>query len=222
MFKKILKINVDNLNIIILIISTFFYLTSILVTRNILIIFILFLINFLLFINMKRNKYITFLNAILPVIIISYILLSFISINLPFDYLKFYRVIVKTILIIDYIILVINIIKKRNIKYIKGSKRKHTLNELRKNNINKFQKENLDYINKYIIDNDISLKSDYYKVIMKNIKLKTINDLEEYVVLNYLRFYKNKKYNPRNVFDKLNLVFLGIHVIILVLVFLLR
>ncbi len=222
MFKKITRINLDNLNIIILIISIFFYLTSIIITKNIFIIFILFLIDFLIFINSIRNKYITFLNALLPVIIISFVLLTYISLNLPFDYIRLYRLIIKILLIIDYLVLIINIINKRHIIYIKGSKRKHTLNELRKKNINKYQDDNLDYINKYIIDNDIDIKSDYYKVICKNIKLKTIDDLEEYVTLNYLRFYKNKKYSHRNIFDKLNLAFLGIHVIILMLVFLLR
>ena len=50
---------------------------------------------------------------------------------------------------------------------------------------------------------------------MKYNKVK--NDLEDYVCLNYLRFYKNKKYNKKNIFDSLNIVFISIHVIILLL-----
>ena len=216
------KINLDDLNIIVLIVSILLYIVSLLFSKNILIIVFLFFLNFELFIHLKRNKYLTFLNAILPIIIFAYLLLSNLKLNLPFDYLMIYRIIIKTLLIIDYVILVINIIKKRKIKYVRGSKRKHTFNELRKRMIKKVHQDNLNYIEDYIIDNDIDKKSDYYKVISKNIKLKTIDDVEEYVTLNYLRFYKNKKYNRRNIFDKLNLAFLGIHVIILMLVFLLR
>ena len=41
--------------------------------------------------------------------------LSNLELNLSFDYLMIYRIIIKVLLIIDYVILVINIITKRNI-----------------------------------------------------------------------------------------------------------
>ena len=217
------KINLDDLNIIILIISIFFYLVSLVFTKNIWIIFFLYLLNFELFSHLEKDKYLVFLNAILPVILIAFVLFNYIDLKLPFDFIKIVRIMIKILLMTDYIVLIILIIKNRNIKYVKGRKkklRKHTFYELRKSMIGKVQKEELEYETKYIQDNEIDYQSDYYKVICKNRKLKTIDDLEEYVVLKYLRFYKNKKYNHRNVFDKLNLVFLGIHVIILLLVIL--
>ncbi len=224
MFKRLKKIHdkidIKDLNIIILLSSIILYLLSVIYANNILILILLYLLDYELFYHLQNYKFLRFINSILPIIIIAYFLLSYLDLSfIPFDFLKLILLVIKILLFVFYVINVFLIIKERNIKYVKGRKklRKRTFNELRKREIDKFKKENLDYQKKYILDNNISIESDYYKVIKDNFKNKTINDLEEYVYLNYLRFYKNKKYNKRNIFDKLNIVFLIVHVIILLL-----
>ncbi len=219
------NIDLEDLNIILLLLSIIPYFISLIYGNNIIVIILLYLLNFELFYHLKKIKWISFLNYILPIIIIGYIFLSYLDLSfIQFDILKIVNYFIKFILGIYYLVNVFLIVKDRKIKYIKGRNRlhSHTLNELRKSNINKFYKNNLEYQEKYMNDLGIKNGSDYYKVINNNVKNKTINELEEYVTLNYLRFYKNKKYNKRNVFDKLNIVFIGIHVIILLLVFLVR
>ena len=224
MFKKLKKIhdNIDvrSLNIIILLISIVFYIISSYFANNIIIILLLYILDYELFYHLKDYRYLRFINLILPIMIIAYFLLGYLDLSfIHFDLLHILLWVIKVLLVIFYIVNVFLIIKDRNIKYVKGRRKfkRRTFNELRKREIGRFKKDNIDYQEKYILDNEINKDSDYYKVINDNLKNKTVNDLEEYVYLNYLRFYKNKKYNKRNIFDKLNIVFLLIHVIILLL-----
>ena len=79
------------------------------------------------------------------------------------------------------------------------------------------EKENKE-IDNYIKNNNINLLSDYYKVLKDNIDEKSKNELEEYVWINYLRFYKNRRFVKKEVFDYVDIIYIGIHVIMLLLI----
>ena len=131
--------------------------------------------------------------------------------------------IIKGLYILNYFWFVLMHIKNKKVKYYRKKKRKkYTFRELREKNMLLFKNKTKKAIADYVENQNIELNSDYSNLLENNLDDKSLNDLEEYVWLNYLRFYKHKRYDKEVLFDKLNLVFLIIHVIILLLVFLVR
>ena len=134
------------------------------------------------------------------------------------------EIIVKIFFFVDYFLIILLTIKDKKYKIMKLQKRrlkKYTFKELRERKIDDFKRINQEIVNEYLKTYNILKDSDYYKVINDNYLNKTKEDLEEYVWINYLRFYKNKKYQKVRL-DKTNFLFLGIHGIILLLVLLVR
>lgn len=225
MLSKIKKIhnsiNLIDLNNILLCISLITIAISLIKVSNLIVIALIFLFIYEIAIHLKDNKFIQFLTDVLGILVLSYSLIYFIDISfISIDIKTGFLLVVKVLTFISYFLIVFQVIKNKDLKIIKGNKRnikKYTFKELRSSKINSFRADNVKIINNYINDNEIDLESDYYKLLNDNINNKSKNDLEEYVWINYLRFYKNKKYNKTNIFDKFNFIFILIHVIILLL-----
>ena len=230
MFLKLKKkhdaIDVSDLNNLILVISLIPLIISLYITNNIFIIILICLFVYELSTHFKSNKYIRFLSNFLGIIVLGYLFMKFLDLSfINFDIKNIYLWFIKIVVLIDYFLIVFINIKRKKLKIIKNKKRilkKYTFKELRKEKRDYFKKENILLTNEYIKNNDIKENSDYYKVIKDNLDNKTSYDLEEYIWINYLRFYKNKRFNKRNVFDKMNFVFILIHVIILLLAIFIR
>lgn len=230
MFFKLKKIhdkfNVSDLNNLLLVISLIPLIISLYITNNIFVIIMICCLVYLLSTNLKNNKYIRFLSNFLGIFILGYLFLKYLDLSfINFDIKNIYLLFIKILLLIDYLLIVFISIKNKKLKIIKNKQRKlkkYTFKDLRKEKREIFKKENILMINEYIKNNNIKEKSDYYKVINDNLENKISYNLEEYVWINYLRFYKNKRFNKRNIFDKMNFVFLVIHVIILLLAILLN
>ncbi len=217
---KYQKIDFSNLENVIIIICFLFFIISLLFVRNIILIILIEL--FLYFLaSFFKTKEISFINNFLPILILGYFLFHFINFNfIEFNVLKLLLIIIKILFFINYLLVFIELFKKRKIKLLKTFHKRfkyYSFKELRSRNIEKFRKINSKMANKYIKENAIEYQSDYYKVIDSNIENKSKVDLEEYVWINYLRFYKNKKYHILHSFNQFNFVFLLIHVIILIL-----
>ena len=194
-FSNKTKFQVSNLNLILLILSFILFASCIYITNNIYFIILLYIYLFFLYKSSSITKVTLFLTNISLIMIIGWFLLQFLILDfLPFDILKYLRILIKVLLLLDYFLIIAKEIKGKNIKYVKGGHIKRTFFELRKRNIKKFYKKNKDLVNDYVELNDVDNESDYYKVLKDNLEYKTKNDLEEYVWLQYLRFYKNKKY----------------------------
>ena len=214
-----------NLHSLVILISFILFIISLFFLKNIILVIVIYLL--LLYLSTKfNNNVVKLICCILPFIIFGYLILHFIKFNLvKKESFIVYLYIIKILLFSDYLVIIYLYFKNRNKNSIKNNKlklKKYTFRELRKQNINKVININKKYIDKYIKNNDIDTDSDYYKVINDNLKNKSINDLEEYIWINYLRFYKNRRNNHFNIFSKYNFVFLGIHAIILILVLVVR
>lgn len=220
------NIELDNLNNILLIISLIFIFISLIFVKNIFVIILIFIFIYELSSHVTNNKYVTFLSNFLGIFLLSYILIYFLELSLfKFDIKKVIINFIKVILFTNYFLIVFLNIKIKKVKILKSknkNKKKYTFKELRKEKIKYFQETTKTVVDNYIKKNDISKKSDYYKVLNSNINNKAKNDLEEYVWINYLRFYKNRKYNRKNIFDRMNFIFILIHVIILLLAIFVR
>ena len=229
MLKKLKKIydNIDiyDLNNIVIVICIILFLISLYITKNTYIFIIMYII--ILFLGSHfNNKIIKLISNILPVILFGYFLMHFIHFSM-FKYLTFntFIIIIKLLMFIDYILIIINYIKNKKIYLIKIFRKRskhYSFKELRNKNIDKVKEINREEIDKFLKENKIEKTSDYYKVIENNFENKSKIDLEEYVWINYLRFYKNKRFNKINIFDRFNFIFLIIHVIMLLLVLLVR
>lgn len=230
MFLKIKKkhdsIELTDLNNILLVISLVLLIISLLYATNVLILVLIFIFIYELSSHLTENKYIRFLSNFLGILLFGYLSMYFLDLSfINFDIKNVFRIVIKILLLINYFLIVFVDIKRKKLKIIKGrkgKKKKYTFKELRGEKIDYFKTENIKTFDTYTKNNNINLRSDYYKLLKDNLDNKTANDLEEYVWLNYLRFYKNKKYNRRNVFDKMNFVFILIHVIILLLAIFVR
>lgn len=222
MYQKLKKkhdsFDLKDLNNLLLIMSLVMIIISLIFTNNLIILILIFLYIYELSSHVK-NKYVNFLSNVLGIILFAYTLITISNISfLGIVFKNIINFIIKLILFIDYLLIIVIKIKEKNIKIIKNRRRKsYSFKELRDKKFNFFLNNNSKFINNYVKENRIDEYSDYYKVITDNLNNKSKNDLEEYVWINYLRFYKNKRYNKRNVFDKLNLVFIVINVIILLL-----
>ena len=212
-----------NLNNSLLIISFMFFIISLILVKNtvlivIMVLFIAFLLN-----KIEMTKITRFLNYLSFIITLALILISFLNLSfINIDVIIVFKNVVKILLFSQYSYFVYYIIKNKKIKFVRKRKSIYTFKELRSNNYDLYFNLNENYIENYVEKENISYESDYYKIINNNLDNKSKNDLEEYVWINYLRFYKNRGLHHLNIFDKFNLVFIGIHVIILMLSFLVR
>ena len=229
MLKKIKKkydsFLMTDLNNLLLIFTLLLFLISLFFLKNIYVYFFIYIFLFDLTRHIKKNKYILPFNWIIGIFLIAFLFFNLLNLSfLSLDIKKIMEIIVKIFFFIDYFLIILLTIKDKKYKIMKLQKRrlkKYTFKELRERKIDDFKKINQEIVNEYLKTYNILKDSDYYKVINDNYLNKTKEDLEEYVWINYLRFYKNKKYQKVRL-DKTNFLFLGIHGIILLLVLLVR
>lgn len=229
MLKKIKKkydsFLMTDLNNLLLIFTLLLFLISLFFLKNIYIYLFIYIFLFDLTRHIKKNKYILPFNWIIGIFLIAFLFFNLLNLSfLSLDIKKIMEIIVKIFFFVDYFLIILLTIKDKKYKIMKLQKRrlkKYTFKELRERKIDDFKRINQEIINEYLKTYNILKDSDYYKVINDNYLNKTKEDLEEYVWINYLRFYKNKKYQKASL-DKTNFLFLGIHGIILLLVLLVR
>lgn len=229
MLKKIKKkydsFLMTDLNNLLLIFTLLLFLISLFFLKNIYVYFFIYIFLFDLTRHIKKNKYILPFNGIIGIFLIAFLFFNLLNLSfLSLDIKKIMEIIVKIFFFVDYFLIILLTIKDKKYKIMKLQKRrlkKYTFKELRDRKIDDFKRINQEIINEYLKTYNILKDSDYYKVINDNYLNKTKEDLEEYVWINYLRFYKNKKYQKASL-DKTNFLFLGIHGIILLLVLLVR
>ena len=229
MLKKIKKkydsFLMTDLNNLLLIFTLLLFLISLFFLKNIYVYFFIYIFLFDLTRHIKKNKYILPFNWIIGIFLIAFLFFNLLNLSfLSLDIKKIMEIIVKIFFFVDYFLIILLTIKDKKYKIMKLQKRrlkKYTFKELRERKIDDFKRINQEIINEYLKTYNILKDSDYYKVINDNYLNKTKEDLEEYVWINYLRFYKNKKYQKVSL-DKTNFLFLGIHGIILLLVLLVR
>lgn len=229
MLKKIKKkydsFLMTDLNNLLLIFTLLLFLISLFFLKNIYIYLFIYIFLFDLTRHIKKNKYILPFNGIIGIFLIAFLFFNLLNLSfLSLDIKKIMEIIVKIFFFVDYFLIILLTIKDKKYKIMKLQKRrlkKYTFKELRERKIDDFKRINQEIINEYLKTYNILKDSDYYKVINDNYLNKTKEDLEEYVWINYLRFYKNKKYQKASL-DKTNFLFLGIHGIILLLVLLVR
>jgi len=230
MYQKLKKrhddIDLNDLNNLLLIISLISLNIFLINKNNFLILLLILVFIYEISSHLMDNKYIRFLSNFIVIIHFAYLLMR--SLNLKilfFNMIEPFQIFIKFGIFITYSLIVFICIKRKKLKIIKGEKRKikkYKFKEIIAKKIDEFKNNNLKMIDNYIKEEKITKSSDYYKVIENNLNDKSKNDLEEYVWVNYLRFYKNRRYNKRNVFDKLNFIFITIHVIILLLAIFVR
>ena len=229
MLKKIKKkydsFLMTDLNNLLLIFTLLLFLIILFFLKNIYIYLFIYIFLFDLTRHIKKNKYILPFNWIIGIFLIAFLFFNLLNLSfLSLDIKKIMEIIVKIFFFVDYFLIILLTIKDKKYKIMKLQKRrlkKYTFKELRERKIDDFKRINQEIINEYLKTYNILKDSDYYKVINDNYLNKTKEDLEEYVWINYLRFYKNKKYQKASL-DKTNFLFLGIHGIILLLVLLVR
>ena len=229
MLKKIKKkydsFLMTDLNNLLLIFTLLLFLISLFFLKNIYVYFFIYIFLFDLTRHIKKNKYILPFNGIIGIFLIAFLFFNLLNLSfLSLDIKKIMEIIVKIFFFVDYFLIILLTIKDIKYKIMKLQKRrlkKYIFKELRERKIDDFKRINQEIINEYLKTYNILKDSDYYKVINDNYLNKTKEDLEEYVWINYLRFYKNKKYQKASL-DKTNFLFLGIHGIILLLVLLVR
>ena len=214
-----------SINNIIIIISCILFIISLFYLNNLVLMVIVYLL-ILYFSTKFYNNYVKFISCILPIVLFGFILFNSIKFNIVrSESYTIFSVVIKILLSIDYLLIIYEYLKEKKEKVLKVKKnkyKKYTFKELRKLNLDKYKKLNMDNIEKYISDNNISSDSDYYKVIMDNYENKSKNDLEEFVWINYLRFYKNKRYIKNNYLDKYSIIYLLVHVIIFLIIIFVR
>lgn len=219
------EFNIYELSNLIVIISFILFVISLFFVKNVYLIILIYILMLYLS-RLYEKNIIKFICSLLPIIIFGYFLIHFVH----FTFIKeetfyIFRLFIKILFFINYICILYFYFKNKKIKIAKLFKRKnkkYTFKELRKKNYDRYREEINNYIDDYLEINDISLDSDYFKVIESNIDNKIEEKLDEFVWINYLRFYKNKKYNKENLFNIYNLLFLLIHVIILIIILIVR
>ena len=211
-------IDLSDLNIGIFLVCFVIFIISIVLVQNI---FIIIVISFgLIFLNKKQNKIINFINNILPIILFSYLLLWFLNYNI-ININSILLVLIKLLLLINYLYLTLNYLRIKNDNIFNENrklKKIYSFKQLRDNNLDRVKKYNQEEVDEFIKKNNINKESDYYKLIHDNFDRKCQNDLEEYVWINYLRFYKNKRFHKQKNLKIIDLVFFLIHVIILLII----
>ena len=218
------EFDIKKINSIIVIISFILFIISLIFIKNVYLIIILYLL--LLYLSkFYDKKIIKFICSILPIIILGYFLFHFINYNfIKNESYRVFRIIIKILFCLDYVVILYNYFKdnKFSINSLFKKKKIYTFKELRRLNINKYRKNVDNYIEDYLKENNISLDSDYFKLIDKNREKKSTLELEEFVWMNYLRFYKHKSDTGKINLGFYDLLFLVVHVIILLLVLVVR
>ena len=222
---KLEEFNIYDLSNFVVILAFIVFIISLYFVTNVYLIIVIYL--FILYLARYYEKpIIKFISSLLPIIIFGYFLIHFINfVFIEKETFNTFRIIIKVLLILDYLSILYYYFKAKKVKLnniIKRNNKKYTFKELRKRNEKKIRESVNNEVESYLEDNKISSDSDYFKVIESNLDNKVKSDLEEYVWLEYLRFYKNKKYNQSKEFSVFNLLFLFVHVIILVLVLIVR
>lgn len=227
MYKKLItklkEFNLEKINSLVLIISFILYLLSIYLVNNKYILIINYW--FIYYISLKnKNKIIRFFKDITGILLLGFFFISLLNLNVfILDYKYYIFLIVKLSFLITYLLLVVKNIKIKKIKYLKIRKgSKYTFKELRRKKIDDFKDKETKEINSYLERENILVNSEYAKLIKDNLDNLASNELENYIWMNYLRFYKNQKKKKNNNISKYDLVFLIIHVIILLLSLLVR
>lgn len=227
MYKKLItklkEFNLEKINSLVLIISFILYLLNIYLVNNKYILIINYW--FIYYISLKnKNKIIRFFKDITGILLLGFFFISLLNLNVfILDYKYYIFLIVKLSFLITYLLLVIKNIKIKKIKYLKIRKgSKYTFKELRRKKIDDFKDKETKEINSYLERENILVNSEYAKLIKDNLDNLASNELENYIWMNYLRFYKNQKKKKNNNISKYDLVFLIIHVIILLLSLLVR
>lgn len=222
--EKYHEFNIYKVNNLVVYISFFLFLVSLFYIKNA----YLLIIIYLLILNLAKyfdKVFIKLVNYLLPIFLLGYLLITYTNIFIIKEEVYFiFLLIIKVLLILDYIAILLEYNKKKKIKsfkLFKKNRKKYSFIELRKKNIDKFKNIVKDKFDSYIKEHKIDLNSDYYKVINDNYETKYRDELEEYVWINYLRFYKNQS-NKKEKLNFYNFVFLGIHVIIFVLALIVR
>ena len=222
MFKKIKKIHdnitLTNLNSITLLITFILLSITLLIVKNIYLLILIYILIYELYYHSK-NKSIQFMTDISGILLLGFI---FINLNLNIiDIKNILLILIKISFFLSYLLIIIKEIKNKKIKFFKLKHGNYTFKELRKKKIGKFREIYLNEINKYLDENKINEESDLQVLIKDNLDNLANNKLEEYVYLNYLRFYKNQV-NIKFKLNYINLLYLLIHVIILILSLLAR
>lgn len=223
--RKYQEIDIHNLDNILLVISLIIFLVSLFFIQNNFLLIFVYLFIYELSNHINENKYLIFIKNFILIIILGFVLMTLTNINLfSYDYLRIFRIIIKVFIYIEYFFIVSKLISYKRLKYIKGNPlvKKYTFKELRKKHFNRFLEVNKEIVNNYVTENNIKVGTDSYELIYSNLENKTINDLEEYVCVNYLRFYKNKRFHKVKVFDIINVIFIVIHIVILLLAIFVR
>ena len=222
LINKISEIDLFDLNIYIIIIGFILFFLSLWFGNSIFMLILMFLLIFYIS-RTIYNNFVIFIITTLPILIISVIILSYISIAIFKDnILKIIYLLIKIWLGIGYVTIIYLLVKKKKIKSKKSFCKRfkfYSFKELRKRNYEYFKTKNKDIIDKYSKKNNISHTSDYYKVMNNAIEDKSKSELEEFVWLNYLRFYKNRRYFKRQYFELENLLYIVIHIIFILLIF---
>lgn len=222
---KIDEFDIYELNNYTLIISFLLFIIGIIFVKNVYVIILIYLLMLYLSRLFEKNI-IKFICSLLPIIILGYFLIHFIHFTFIKDEtFNTFRFIIKILLSVNYIAILYYYFKNKKIKLVnllKKKNKKYSFKELRRKNIEKYRENTNNYIDNYLESHNINLESDYFKVIEDNIDNKVSDELEEYVWMNYLRFYKNQKYKKNNIFNVYNLSFLIIHVILLIIVLIVR
>ena len=226
MFQKIMKkyneLDIYDLYTLIIILCFLLFFISLVIGKNI----YLFILMYILVIYLSRsfsNKIIIFLVSTLPLLLVGAIIIPFFSLKyFTIDIINILYIIIKLWLGISYIILIYLLLKSKRKKTIRNTLKRfkyYSFKELRKRHYKYYQERNKDVVKKYIEKNKIDNSSDYYKVIEDNIDNKSKQDLEEFVWINYLRFYKNKRFLKNDIFSLINVAYLIIHIIMVLLIF---
>lgn len=222
LINKFKEFDIFDLNIYIIVLCFVAFFLSLWFGNNIFMFVLMFLVVFYLSKHVGNNI-IIFLITTLPFLLISAIILPYISIPLyKENILNIIYILIKIWLGVSYVILTYLLVNKKNIKNKKSFHKRfkfYSFKELRKRNYEFFKEKNKEIVDKYTKKNNISLTSDYYKVLNDNIEEKSKDELEEFVWLNYLRFYKNRRYFKRQLFEFENIIYIIIHIVIVLLVF---
>ena len=215
------KFNLIFFNIIIILLGFLLFSFTLSLTKNYIVLFLDLLLLVLLTYNERNNKYIRFITDFSVIYFLASWIISLLIIPVYSMEIKgFFLDSLKFLLFILYLVLVIVVLQK--IKKESFGVKKYTLNKLRKDNIYIYKNRNIKKIKQYIENQNILNNSNEYEILKDNLLPKTKDNLEDYVRLEYLRFYKNR--NSQKIWDFTDeeFIFLIIHVIILVLAIFVR
>ena len=195
------EFNLLKVNYLVITISFILFTFGLFFVKNIYLFIIIYLL--LLYISKYFDKgIIKLICSITAIILFGFFLINFIHIYfIKNEIFKTFRIILKILYLINYLCLLFYYYKLRKKNDIKNNHR--TFKKLRKDKYELFKHQIEDEINYYIEE-------------------KTRFELEKYIWVNYLRFYKNQKFRRYLYFNIYDFIFLTIHVIIFILILFVR